>query len=244
VLTGKGRELLKLRTFPRVINLAVPDTFSGSVWHTALRSSDVDVPKGVDVEVARVIPEEIELTLDSVAHKDVPIIPRVSVVPDSGQVLRGGLSLTPGVAHLVGSDRSLATIESVMTVPTRLTGLSGHFAQLVPVDTSPLGAVRIAPKQVEVAGEVGANFDRSFAGLLVESGAGALTGYSVTPARVSVSVRGPDSLVQVLTRERLKVIAHLRGADGWAKLTVIAPAGIVARAVPDSVNLKRKSGHD
>ena len=61
---------------------------------------------------------------------------------------------------------------------------------------------------------------------------------------VSVSVRGPDSLVQVLTRERLKVIAHLRGADGWAKLTVIAPAGIVARAVPDSVNLKRKSGHD
>jgi hypothetical protein len=41
------------------------------------------------------------------------------------------------------------------------------------------------------------------------------------------------------------VVAHLvgkPGAGGYARLTVTAPPGIRARAVPDSVTLRRRTG--
>src|SRR6266496_5289248 len=40
VITGKGSEILKLRSFPRSIHKVVPDTFSASVWHVQLRSEE------------------------------------------------------------------------------------------------------------------------------------------------------------------------------------------------------------
>jgi hypothetical protein len=84
-----------------------------------------------------------------------------------------------------------------------------------------------------------------FAGLPVETGAGKITSFTIVPARVAVTVRGPDDVVQALTRDNLKVIAHLAGPPvngAWAHLTVIAPAGVSARAVPDSVALRKKTG--
>ena len=74
-----------------------------------------------------------------------------------------------------------------------------------------------------------------------ETGAGAITGYIVTPSRVSIAVRGPEERVQTLTRDSLRVVAHITNASGgFAKITVIAPRGITARAIPDSVTLRRR----
>ena len=93
VFTGKGAEILKLRSLRRVIRLAVPDTFSGSTYRVSLRPTDVEYPKGTDAQVSDISPREITLTLDSVGRKEVRIVPLVTVVPDSGQVLRGGLTI-------------------------------------------------------------------------------------------------------------------------------------------------------
>src|SRR4051812_16994651 len=41
LISGKGNELLKLRSLPRAITKVIPDTFSGSVWRTRLQTSDV-----------------------------------------------------------------------------------------------------------------------------------------------------------------------------------------------------------
>jgi YbbR domain-containing protein len=245
VFTGKGGEILKLRTLRRVLNLVVPDTFSGSSYRVDLRPGDVAIPKGVDAAITGIFPASITLTLDSVARKDVRIVPLVTVVPDSGQMLRGGITITPAMAHIVGSDKSLALIDSVTTVPTRITSVTGKFDIPVAVDTTPLGAVRIAPKAVTVSGELGAVHERVFAGLTVETGAGRSTSFTVVPERVSVAVRGPEELVLALTRDSLKVIAHVDGpaVDGArAHLTVIAPRGVTVRVTPDSVVLRRKSG--
>jgi hypothetical protein len=59
---------------------------------------------------------------------------------------------------------------------------------------------------------------------------------------VSVSVRGPEERVQALTRDSLRVVAHITGSSGGsARITVIAPRGITARAIPDSVTLRRRT---
>ena len=243
-ISGKGSQILKLRSLAGDITRRVPDTLTASTYSIQLDPSEVELalPKGADVRVMEVRPSEITLALDSVSRKEVRIVSLVSVTPDSAQVLHGGLSMTPTTARLVGPDKALAAIDSVTTVPMEITNVSGEFSRQVPIDTAPLGIVRLAPKQVTITGEMGRIAERSFGGIPVETGAGAVTSLIVTPARVSVAVSGPEERVQALTRDSLRVVAHISGTTGGsARITVIAPRGITARAIPDSVTVKRRA---
>ena len=79
----------------------------------------------------------------------------------------------------------------------------------------------------------------------ITTAASGFAGFLLSPERVSVWVRGPDSKVNTLTKDSVRVIAHLvgkAGPGGYARLSVTAPPGIRARAVPDSVGLRRKTG--
>ncbi|HEV8510744.1 MAG TPA: hypothetical protein VGQ48_09890 [Gemmatimonadales bacterium] len=243
-ISGKGSQILKLRSLAGDITRRVPDTLTASTFAIHLDPAEVELelPKGADVRVMEVRPSEITLALDSVARRDVRIVSLVSVTPEPGQFLHGGMSMTPTMARLVGPEKSLATIDSVTTVPMEITNVSGAFTRNVPIDTMPLGIVRLSPKQVTVTGEMGVIAERSFAGIPVVTGAGAITNFIVTPARVSVVVRGPEERVQALTRDSLRVVAHITGTSGGvARITVVAPRGITARAIPDSVTLRRRA---
>src|SRR5256885_12582066 len=110
VITGKGSEILKLRSFPRVIRKIIPDTFSASVWRVQLQPTDVELPKGSDVQVADIRPREIEVLLDSVVHKDVRIVSRGRVEAESGDGVRGGC-LTPGKGRGLGPGARLALVD-------------------------------------------------------------------------------------------------------------------------------------
>src|SRR2546427_11996062 len=245
-ISGKGSQIVKLRSLAGDITRRVPDTLAATTWPIHLDPTEVELalPKGADVRVMDIRPSEITIALDSVSRKDVRIVSLVTVTPESGQMLHGGLSISPTTARLVGPEKSLAGIESVTTVQTEITNVSGAFTRNVPIDTMPLGIVRLAPKQVTVTGEMGFIAERSFAGIPVETGAGAITSFIVTPARVAVNVRGPEERVQALTRDSLRVVAHITGSSasgGVARITVIAPRGITARAIPDSVTLRRRT---
>jgi YbbR domain-containing protein len=244
LITGKGSEVMKLRSFPRVIAKAIPDTFSATVWRVHLQPADVEIPKGTDVQVVDITPRDVDVVMDSASKKDVRIVPLVRVEAESGYVVRG-ISILPSVARVVGPQKSLARLDSVTTEPIVISSVNGPFSRTVPIDTTPLGVVRIAPKEVRVAGEVTAIIERSITGVPITTAASGFTGFLLSPERVAVSVRGPESKVNGLTRDSLRVVAHLvgrAGPGGYARLTVTAPPGIRARVVPDSVALKRKSG--
>jgi YbbR domain-containing protein len=244
LITGKGSEVMKLRSFPRVIEKAIPDTFSATVWRVHLQPADVEIPKGTDVQVVDITPRDVDVVMDSASKKDVRIVPLVRVEAESGYVVRG-ISILPSVARVVGPQKSLARLDSVTTEPIVISSVNGPFSRTVPIDTTPLGVVRIAPKEVRVAGEVAAIIERSITGVPITTAASGFTGFLLSPERVAVSVRGPESKVKGLTRDSLRVVAHLvgrAGPGGYARLTVTAPPGIRARVVPDSVALKRKSG--
>src|SRR5436309_5668624 len=76
VIAGTGSEILKLRSFPRVIRKVIPDTFSGSLWRIQLQATDVELPKGIGVQVVDIRPRDVEILLDSVSHQDVRRVPR------------------------------------------------------------------------------------------------------------------------------------------------------------------------
>jgi YbbR domain-containing protein len=243
-ISGKGSQILKLRSLAGDITRRVPDTVTATTYAIHLDPTDVELalPKGADVRVMEIRPNEITLALDSVATKAVRIVSLVTVKLDSAQILHGGLAVTPTMARIIGSGKNLATIDSVTTMPLEITSSPGTFSRTVPIDTMPLGIVRIAPKQVTVSGELGVIAERSFAGIPVETGAGAITNYIVTPARVSVLVRGPEERVQGLTRDSLRVVAHITDPSGGvAKITVVGPRGLITRATPDSVTLRRRT---
>ena len=241
-VSGKGAELLRLRTFPTAITKRVPDTLSTSSWQIRLENTDVPVPKGVDVTVDAITPREVTISLDSVTRKDVRVVPVLTVVPESGFVLRGGVSISPTIARLVGPEQDLAAIESVMTVTTEITNVTGAFSRALPIDTSALGIVRIAPRQVTVSGDVEALQRRTFAGIAVESGAGQLVGVSLAPPRVSVSIQGPAERVDRMTRDSIRVVAVLTADGTHARLRVLSPTGVDARPSPDSVAVRRRAG--
>src|SRR5437667_5953388 len=202
VIAGKGSEILKLRSFPRVIRKVIPDTFSASLWRIQLQAADVELPKGIDVQVVDIRPRDVEILLDSVSHKDVRIVPRVRVEAESGYVMRG-LSITPSMARIIGPAKSVAPIDSVTTLPTVISSVNGPFFRTVPLDTAPLGLVRIAPKEVRMAGEVTAIIERSISGIPITTAASGFTGFLLSPERVSVSVRGPEAKINALTRDSL-----------------------------------------
>jgi len=245
VLRGKIGELLRARLFHQVLVLQVPETLSTATWTTTLQPASVEIPKGTDVQVSEIRPGSVTVQLDSVDSKDVPVVARVSVRPDSGQSLDGGLQIMPSVARIVGPRKLLAAIESVATIPTALDAVRGGFSRTVALDTAPLGVVRIAPKEVRISGATLAVFERVFNLLPIESGAGPLTGYELHPSRVSVVVRGPEAVVDGLTKDSLKVIIHLGGPvsdSATVRLMVLSPRGLVARATPESVLVVRKRG--
>src|SRR6266705_3095365 len=89
VIAGTGSEILKLRSFPRVIRKVIPDTFSTSLWRIQLQAADVELPKGIGVQVVDIRPRDVEILLDSVSHKDVRIVPRVKVGAEPHQARLG-----------------------------------------------------------------------------------------------------------------------------------------------------------
>lgn len=240
LISGKGSELLKLRSLPSVLSKTIPDTFSESVWEWRLQTSDIPLPASADVRITDITPRDVEVVLDTAVKKEVRVGSRVSVEADSGYVVQG-LSVLPSTALLVGPPKKVAAIDSVTTVVAHIASVSGPFFHTVPIDTNPLGVVRVIPKEVRVSGEVAAVLQRSFTGVLVTMAASGFAGYSLATERVVVEVSGPQPRVQALTRDSLRVVAHLVGPareDGYARLTVSAPAGLTAHAVPDSVPLK------
>src|SRR5881394_2584989 len=108
-ISGKGSQILKLRSLAGDITRRVPDTLTTTAWPIHLDPTEVELalPKGADVRVMDIRPSDITIALDSVARKDVRIVSLVTVTPESGQILHGGLSMSPTTARLVGPEKSL-----------------------------------------------------------------------------------------------------------------------------------------
>jgi hypothetical protein len=194
----------------------------------------------VDVQVADLAPREIDVSLDSAARKEVRIVARVTLNADSTFVLQG-IAVHPATARLIGPPKSLTGIDSVMTVPVTISDVTGPFTRSVSLETSSLGAARVVPGDVQISGDVMAVRQRGFPSLIVTTAASGFSGFALAKERVAVIAYGPASRVEALTRDSLRVVAHLvghGGPDAYARLTVVSPAGITAHAVPDSVGLK------
>ncbi|MGH7704007.1 MAG: CdaR family protein [Gemmatimonadales bacterium] len=242
LFAGPRRELLKLAASQISLTKVLSDTVSGQRLDVELAASDVELPRGVDLRVLELQPREIAVELDPVVRRVVPVHADVRVEADSGFVLVGGIQVVPGTVTLSGSSEQLSRVDSVFTVPLRLTHAEGAIARRLAIDTDRLGALRVAPLEVTVGMDIQPSSDRIFERVPIEVPGAVARNLRLDRDSVSVQVRGATPRIDGLTADSIHVFleAATTAGPGRAALRVIVPPGCTGTASPDSVTLTRR----
>ena len=152
LVTGPGRELIKLYAAPPVIHVTVPANAALPRWRLVLSPSDVQVSRNARVSIQDVEPRTVEFDLDHLVRRDVPVAMRGTIEAESGFVVVRPVGVTPATVRVSGPRALVAALESLPTEPVEIRGVTGPFERLVPLDTASLLLIRVAPHEVTVSG--------------------------------------------------------------------------------------------
>lgn len=240
---GIPRELIKLYADAPIIRKTLPDTITGSGYTLDLSVSDITVIDGAAVNAQQIEPQSIRITLDDVSRKTVPVVNRVTIEPDSGYQIFGGITVSPSSITIQGPQDRVAAVTSVATESVALTGVRAPLRRRVLLDTADLTGVRPSQSSVTVAAEISALADRVFDGVRVVLDHADGRTWTALPGTVNVIVTGRVSRMSSLSRDSVRVLATPPADDDAVEavvpLRVVAPQGLRARATPDSVTVRR-----
>jgi hypothetical protein len=238
---GSSRELIKLFSTPPVITAVIPDTLAGSRYVLDLFPTDLKLAQDAAVEAQDVQPRRIEVTLDAVSRRLVPVVSRVTIRPDTGFAVVGGVALSPSSVLVHGPEAVVSRIEAATTVPLEVSAVRGPVRRRVPIDTVSLGVAQVSEREVEVSAEVEAVSERAFLDVAVTV-RGDRGAWLVDPPVVIVTVRGPALRVAQIGKDSVSVLAVPSGTARreTVRVTVVTPPGIDATATPDTVRLQRR----
>lgn len=241
---GSARELIKLYGTPPVITAMVPDTLTGSRYVLELSPGELKLAVKANVQAQDVQPRRIEVRLDAAARRTVPVVSRVTITPDTGFAVVGGLALSPSSLLVRGPDAVVARIDSVTTVPLEITAVRGPVRRNVPIDTEGLGVAQLSKREVEVSAEIEAVSERALLDVPVTV-RGDRNAWIVDPPTVLVTLRGPAIRVAKLSKDSVTVVAQptAGGRRETVRVSLLTPPGIEATARPDSVRIQRR-GND
>jgi hypothetical protein len=144
LVIGRASEIMKLSNTPLMIRRHIsndaPDTLI-----LPLRTSDVEVPEGVEVIVRDVQPRELTLRFEHIMSRTVPVrsaIRTLGLPPPPGIAIR----LEPGVVTVRGPRAAVGRLRFVPTVADSIA--VDTLPHLVDIDTTGLG-VLVQPMQVK-----------------------------------------------------------------------------------------------
>jgi hypothetical protein len=240
LVSGPRRELLKLSAVPIRLTRVLADTTLADEVRVDVGPGDVDLPRGVDVHVQDVQPRSVEVRLDSTFQRIVPVRAVVRLPPETGHVL-SAIAVVPGTVRLLGPRQDVERIDSARTVPLEMARADGPVEETLALDTSGFGRVRAMPSEVTIRVDVEAVGERALRGVPVRLPSALAASVRPDPATVEVRVRGAASRLSALARDSVPVVVDWSGSPpARVPLRVLAPAGLDATAVPDSITLVRR----
>ena len=151
-VTGPWREVTKLYDSPLTVHLAVPASAGPPLWQAVLVPSDIQVPHEARVTIQDVEPRGIELDIDRVVRKDVPVAVRATVEPEAGFTLARSVAVTPATVRISGPRALVAAVDSFPTEAIEIKGVTGPFERVVALDTVGHALLRVSPREVTVSG--------------------------------------------------------------------------------------------
>jgi hypothetical protein len=241
LVAGPRRELLKLSATPMHITRVIADTTVADEVRVDLGPGDLELPRGVDVHVQDVQPRSVAVQLDSTFQRVVPVRAVVHLPQETGHVL-SAIAVVPGTVRLLGPREELAHIDSARTIPLEVAQADGPVEETLALDTSGFGRVRAVPAEVTVRVDMEAEGERTLHGIPVRLSSELAASARPEQPTVDVRVRGAASRLSGLARDSVPVVVDWFGTPpARVPLRVLAPTGIDATAVPDSVTLLRRS---
>ncbi len=201
-----------------------------------LTPRQVRVPAGVEVD--RITPGQVEVTVARMATREVPVEPTIQGLPAPGYEIAGTV-VRPERVVIEGPEPAVKEVESVGTPTISIDGAQANQRiEVVPVVGGQAGGqVRLSSprSKVEVLVRVRPlQTERRIAGVKVVA-EGVKAGGPVPrfrPAVLEVRARGPREAVEALTAADLAVVADLTGLAGSA--TDLASSRLQVRLVDDS----------
>ena len=151
LVTGPGRELIKLLAAPPVIRAFVPATALPPRWRLDATPSAVQLPANARVVIQDVEPRFVEIALDRLVGRDVPVALRGLIEPESGYAITRQ-ALTPARVHVSGPHALVTALDSVPTELVEVRGVTGAFERTVPIDTTGRPLLVVAPREVTLTG--------------------------------------------------------------------------------------------
>lgn len=151
LVRGTGRELIRLYAAPPRIRHVIPQSAPASRYRLLLAPADLSLPAGLKVTVEDVRPREVELVLDRVAERVVPVALRGVLAPESGYAWTAGPSLRPAAVRVAGPRGEVQRLDSVPTEPLSVRDVTGDFERRLTLDTTGLTGLRVNPLEVTVS---------------------------------------------------------------------------------------------
>jgi len=151
LVTGSGRELIKLYGTPPVLRAFVPSTAQPPHWRLDATPATIELPPGVRVVIQDVEPRLVEVAIDRLVNRMVPVALRGVVEPESGFVLTPTV-LAPMAVRVSGPQALVQTIDSLPTELFEVRGVTGRFERAVPLDTAGRSLLAIVPREVTLTG--------------------------------------------------------------------------------------------
>jgi YbbR domain-containing protein len=230
-LEGSQGKLAELNARNLVARADLSDLRTGDrVLRLSDRNVSMDLPEGV--RIVNINPRSITLHLEPVVERDVPVEARFEGAPPDG-FTRGDVQVSPASVRVRGPENHVAAVERAFTETISLAGQRETlFLPQVAVDI-PDHKVVPADASVSVRVEIGEEqAERRFAGVAVRSASGA----PVSPQSVSLTLRGPRTIVEALRPEDVRLVVEV-GEDGNPAPRLALPPSAQGRVELFNTNL-------
>lgn len=238
--TGPGRELWELALDRPT--LVLPLSAVGERRAFPVDPSMLRIPAGLSVRVQDIRPAVVRVDLQRLASRVVPVRARIGGRSMERYVVGEDLEILPAEVRVTGPADRLAELSSVTTQRFEIVPeTDSTFTRQVDIDTAGLGGLSLSRAAVRVSGGVDLRARRDLGPVQVYVPDGLVS----TPARVQVSVSGPQralnavfgaALRAVVVQDSLPAAVPAGGVDASLVFDGLPP-GVKAHPTPARVRV-------
>ena len=233
-LRGPSYLVSRYAAAPSTFKIQIPSNVNES-YLASLNRADLNLPR--EIQLVSVDPAEIELKLDDLIERQIPV-----VVPKIGNVADGSklelLIVEPDQAVLSGPKNDLLKIKSIETEALDLQAANNDFVRQLSL-RMPAGALSVNPTEVAVKAKVApVQLTKRFDGLALEVRTTTTDKWKLNQATVDIEISGNKVVLAKINAAN--IIPYVRpdpqGADKQAlKISVDLPADVSLTLVHPSV---------
>lgn len=189
------------------LSVSLDVTRLGPGTHTVwIEPNFVRAPAGV--EVLRVDPSTISITLDAVITRMVPVTPRIDEGSVPARYVVTGYEIQPPTIRVTGPRSVVESLTSISTRTLRLETVNSSLSIVLPLEIGSPSHLTFDPKEVRVTVFIEEAAEHRFEALPLTRAAEVL---STSVTTVDVTLRGPRSVIAAVDRRQVSVSVSGRG---------------------------------